>query len=64
MQVFERKTSRSTKRNSITMSARRSFTAKNIAFSGRGKILDRFLGIEYPQCVFFADVYSMYDFSF
>jgi len=43
MQVFERKTSRSTKRNSITVSVRRSLVAKNLAFSGRGKILNRFL---------------------
>ena len=37
MQVFERKTSRSTKRNSITMSARRSFVAKNLAWFSQGE---------------------------
>ena len=38
MQVFEQKTSRSTKRNSITMSARRSFGARNRAFEAGGRL--------------------------
>ncbi len=43
MQVFERETSRSTKRNSITLSARRSFVAETQAFSGREKMVNRLL---------------------
>jgi hypothetical protein len=44
MQVFERKTSRSTRRNSITPRVRRSVVAKHIACSGWGKMLNRLLG--------------------
>ena len=42
IQVFRRKTSRSAKRNTITVRARRGFATKNMTFSGWGKIMDRF----------------------
>jgi hypothetical protein len=39
--VFERKTSRSLKRNDITLKARRNFVAKNRGFKMWGKIRNR-----------------------
>ena len=41
------------RRNSITPRARRSFAAKNIAFSGRGKMVNRLL---LKTCIVCADL--------